>query len=47
MVMLMVLARSRKVMGPFVVRGWLYGLGWVSTIAMAICTLGMVFSIGR
>jgi NRAMP (natural resistance-associated macrophage protein)-like metal ion transporter len=47
MVMLMVLARSRKVMGPFVVRGWLYGLGWVSTIAMAICTLGMAFSIGR
>jgi NRAMP (natural resistance-associated macrophage protein)-like metal ion transporter len=47
MVMLMLLARSRKVMGPFVVRGWLYCLGWVSTIAMAICTLGMAFSIGR
>ena len=47
MVMLMLLARSRKVMGPFVVRGWLYCLGWVSTTAMAICTLGMAFSIGR
>jgi len=47
MMMLMLLARSRKVMGPFVVRGWLYGLGWASTIAMAICTLGMAFSIGR
>ena len=47
MVMLMLLARSRKVMGPFVVRGWLYGLGWVSTIAMAVCTLGMALTIGR
>jgi NRAMP (natural resistance-associated macrophage protein)-like metal ion transporter len=47
MVILMLLARSRKVMGPFVVRGWLYYLAWVSTVAMAICTLGMAFSIGR
>jgi len=41
MVMLMVLVRSRAVMGRFVVRGWLYWLGWVSTALMALCTLAM------
>jgi NRAMP (natural resistance-associated macrophage protein)-like metal ion transporter len=41
MAMLMVLVRREKVMGAFVVRGGLYWLGWASTIAMALCILGM------
>ena len=41
MVVLMILVRSQKVMGSFVVRGWLYWLGWASTVAMAFCVVGM------
>jgi len=47
MIMLMLLARRRKVMGDLVIGGWLYWLGWLSTAAMALCTLGMVCSFGR
>jgi NRAMP (natural resistance-associated macrophage protein)-like metal ion transporter len=39
---LMVLVRKREVMGNLVVRGWLYGLGWLATAAMALCIIGMV-----
>jgi hypothetical protein len=28
-------------MGDLVVTGWLYGLGWASTAAMALCIVGM------
>jgi NRAMP (natural resistance-associated macrophage protein)-like metal ion transporter len=41
MVMLMVLVRRRTVMGRFVVRGWLYWLGWLSTALMSLCSLVM------
>lgn len=41
MVMLMVLARRRKVMGDFTVSGWLFWLGWASTVAMGLCIVGM------
>jgi Mn2+/Fe2+ NRAMP family transporter len=41
MVMLMLLARSRTVMGDLVVRGWLYWLGWLSTAVMSLCSLAM------
>ena len=41
MVMLMVLVRRKKVMGHFTVQGGLYWLGWASTIAMALCIVGM------
>jgi NRAMP (natural resistance-associated macrophage protein)-like metal ion transporter len=44
MVVLMVLVRRRDVMGQFTVRGWLYGLGWASTAAMALCVAGMAAS---
>lgn len=47
MVMLMLLVHRRKVMGDLVIRGWLYWLGWSSTAAMALCTVGMAFSFGR
>ena len=42
MIMLMILARRGKVMGSFVVSGWLYWLGWISTFAMVLCTVGMI-----
>ena len=41
MVMLMLLVRRPKVMGDLVVTGWLYALGWTSTVAMALCIVGM------
>jgi NRAMP (natural resistance-associated macrophage protein)-like metal ion transporter len=45
MVMLMLLVRNPKVMGHLVVRGWLYALGWASTVAMAFCIVGMLVSL--
>jgi NRAMP (natural resistance-associated macrophage protein)-like metal ion transporter len=44
MAMLMLLVGSRKVMGDLAVRGWLYVLGWASTLTMALCTAGMFAS---
>lgn len=44
MVLLMLLVRKQDVMGDLVVRGWLYGLGWLSTAAMALCIVGMAIS---
>ena len=41
MVMMMLLARRRNVMGDLVVSGWLYWLGWASTAAMGLCIVGM------
>ena len=38
---LMVLVRRPKVMGELVVKGWLYWLGWASTVAMAFCIIGV------
>jgi NRAMP (natural resistance-associated macrophage protein)-like metal ion transporter len=45
MVMLMLLVRNPKVMGDLVIRGWLYALGWASTVAMAFCIVGMIASL--
>jgi Mn2+/Fe2+ NRAMP family transporter len=42
MIGLMVLARRSKVMGKLVVKGWLYWLGWASTVAMALCIIAMM-----
>ena len=44
MAMLMLLVGSRKVMGELAIRGWLYGLGWASTLAMAVCAAAMLVS---
>ncbi|WP_375786692.1 NRAMP family divalent metal transporter [Bradyrhizobium sp. Pha-3] len=41
MVLLMVMARHKEVMGRFVVGGWLYWLGWLSTGAMALSVIAM------
>jgi NRAMP (natural resistance-associated macrophage protein)-like metal ion transporter len=45
MVLLMLLVRKPKVMGELVVKGWLYWLGWASTVAMALCIVGMVIGL--
>jgi NRAMP (natural resistance-associated macrophage protein)-like metal ion transporter len=45
MAMLMLLVRSRTVMGDLVVRGWLHWLGWASTAVMSLCTLAMVINL--
>jgi NRAMP (natural resistance-associated macrophage protein)-like metal ion transporter len=42
MVLLMLMARHRNVMGRFVVGGTLYWLGWLSTAAMAVSVVAMV-----
>jgi NRAMP (natural resistance-associated macrophage protein)-like metal ion transporter len=44
MVILMVLVRRPKVMGKLVVTGPLYWLGWLSTIAMTFCIVGMMIT---
>ncbi|MBR0894169.1 divalent metal cation transporter [Bradyrhizobium tropiciagri] len=41
MVLLMVMAHHKEVMGRFVIGGWLYGLGWLSTGAMALSVIAM------
>jgi Mn2+/Fe2+ NRAMP family transporter len=41
MVLVMILVRRKNVMGELVVRGWLYWLGWASTVAMAFCIVGL------
>jgi NRAMP (natural resistance-associated macrophage protein)-like metal ion transporter len=44
MSVVMVMTAERKVMGKFVVVGWLRWLGWASTAAMAACVGGMIVS---
>jgi Mn2+/Fe2+ NRAMP family transporter len=41
MVLLMVMVRRTDVMGRFLVGGALYWLGWLSTVAMAVCVAAM------
>ena len=45
MVLMMLLVRKKKVMGELQVEGWLYGLGWLATAAMALSIVGMAFSL--
>jgi Mn2+/Fe2+ NRAMP family transporter len=44
MTVMMVMTREKRVMGKFVIMGWLRWLGWASTAAMAACVLAMVAS---
>jgi Mn2+/Fe2+ NRAMP family transporter len=44
MSVMMVMTAQRKIMGKFVVLGWLRWLGWASTVAMAACVGGMIMS---
>lgn len=41
MVVTMLMAQSRRVMGQFTVRGWLAWGGWLATLAMAIAAVGV------
>ncbi len=45
MILLMILVRNQKVMGKFVVQGGLFWLGWTSTVAMALCIVGMAVTL--
>jgi Mn2+/Fe2+ NRAMP family transporter len=45
MALMMLLVRKKKVMGDLRVEGWLYWLGWLATVAMALSVVGMVLSI--
>lgn len=42
MILLMMLSRRHDVMNKFVISGFLYWLGWVSTGAMAVCVIAMI-----
>ncbi|MER8423523.1 divalent metal cation transporter [Mesorhizobium sp. M1403] len=44
MTVMMIMTAQPKVMGDFTVKGWLRWLGWASTIAMAMCMVGMLMS---
>jgi Mn2+/Fe2+ NRAMP family transporter len=42
MTVMMLMTGERRVMGKFVISGWLRWLGWTSTAAMAACVIGMI-----
>ncbi len=42
MIVMMIMTAQPRVMGKFVVTGALRWLGWLSTLAMALCVLGMI-----
>ena len=42
MTVMMLMTAQSKVMGKFIIKGWLRWLGWASTGAMAVCVMGMV-----
>jgi len=42
MTVMMLMTAQSRVMGNFVVKGWLRWLGWSSTLAMGACVIGMV-----
>jgi NRAMP (natural resistance-associated macrophage protein)-like metal ion transporter len=41
MILLMMMSRRKDVMDQFVIKGWLYWLGWLSTAAMALSVVAM------
>lgn len=45
MMVVMLLGRHTKVMGPLIIKGWLYVLGWASTLAMTLCVVGMAVNL--
>jgi Mn2+/Fe2+ NRAMP family transporter len=42
MVVMMLITAERRVMGTFIIAGWLRWLGWTSTLAMALCAGAMI-----
>jgi Mn2+/Fe2+ NRAMP family transporter len=41
MTIMMIMTAQARIMGQFVIRGWLRAVGWLSTLAMALCVVGM------
>jgi Mn2+/Fe2+ NRAMP family transporter len=41
MIVMMLMTANPRVMGRFTIRGWLRGLGWLSTAAMLVTVVGM------
>jgi len=46
MVMIMLMASRKLVMGQFTLRPWLASLGWLATAAMAAAAIGMFATLG-
>ena len=44
MVLLMLMTSNHRIMGQFAIRGAIRGLGWIATVAMALCVIGMAVS---
>ena len=44
MTVMMLMTAQPRIMGKFVISGWLRWLGWASTLAMAACVVGMIIS---
>jgi NRAMP (natural resistance-associated macrophage protein)-like metal ion transporter len=44
MVIMMLLVRRQAVMGDLIIKGPVYWLGWIATVAMALCIVGMAVS---
>ncbi|UCI34308.1 NRAMP family divalent metal transporter [Mesorhizobium sp. B4-1-4] len=42
MAVMMQMTHRREIMGEFPVQGWLRALGWLSTLVMSLCVLGLV-----
>jgi Mn2+/Fe2+ NRAMP family transporter len=42
MTVMMLMTAQSRVMGKFIVKGWLQWLGWASTLAMIACVIGML-----
>jgi len=42
MTVMMLMTAESRIMGDFVIKGWLRWLGWTSTLAMGACVIGMV-----
>jgi hypothetical protein len=38
---MMLMGRNRKIMGEFVLGGWLLTVGWIATGVMGTCVFGM------
>jgi Mn2+/Fe2+ NRAMP family transporter len=45
MAVMMIMTAQTKVMGRFIIKGWLRWLGWASTFAMGACVAGMVIGV--
>ena len=47
MVLMMIMGTSRKVMGEFVLTGWLRAVGWAATVVMALAAVGLFATWGQ